>query len=437
MAEQSETENGDGAGVWGSAYPPSINAGIPKLGELPAGWSRLRMKDLLDVIERPVKLVDSKSYQLVTAKRSRGGIVSRGTLRGDEIKVKQQFEVRSGDFILSNRQIAHGGCGIVPPELDGAVVSGEYTVLHPKPMLDLRFLHYLSHSAYFQQICFHSGVGVHVEKLVFRLHDWLNWQIDIPPLREQQRIAEMLADFDSAIEATDALSKAKQDRKRALIDATFPQLPQSRGYRKVRFKRLGEFVRGVTYNPNGDLCAEGTGVGICGATQIQDGRLLSDGKLVWVNPQVVADKQRLQSGDFAIATSNGSKALVGKAAEIKAVDRPLAVGGFSALLRPKGDTERQLARHLFQSSRYKRFLHIQLSGSSIGNLYTSALEEAEFDVPLAKLEPSLCLLDELGEEIELLTDKSNTLRQQQRGLMQKLLSGDPKHRCLTKEEVAV
>ena len=109
MAEQSETENGDGAGVWGSAYPPSINAGIPKLGELPAGWSRLRMKDLLDVIERPVKLVDSKSYQLVTAKRSRGGIVSRGTLRGDEIKVKQQFEVRSGDFILSNRQIAHGG----------------------------------------------------------------------------------------------------------------------------------------------------------------------------------------------------------------------------------------------------------------------------------------------------------------------------------------
>lgn len=422
MADLSEDDDGDEAVVWGSAYPPSINAGIPKLGELPAGWSRLRMKDMLDVIERPVKLDDSKSYQLVTAKRSRGGIVSRGTLRGDEIKVKQQFEVRAGDFILSNRQIAHGGCGIVPPELDGAIVSGEYTVLHPKKLLDLRFLHYLSHSAHFQQICFHSGVGVHVEKLVFRLHDWLNWQIDIPPIKKQQWIADILADFDQAIGATDALVETKTMRKRALTDATFPQLPQPIGYRRIKFGNLGMFVRGVTYDPNEDICADGKGIGICGATQIQDGRLLSNGKLVWVHSNIVSTSQRLKSGDFAIATSNGSKALVGKAAEIKAVDRPLAVGGFSALLRPKGEPEGQMARHLFQSTRYKRFLHIQLSGSSIGNLYTSALEEAEFDIPLTRLEPSLDLLDALGEEIEILTDKSIALRQQQRGLMQQLLS---------------
>ena len=229
MADLSEDEDGEEAVVWGSAYPPSINAGIPKLGALPAGWSRLRMKDMLDVIERPVKLDDSKCYRLVTAKRSRGGIVSRGTLRGDEIKVKQQFEVRAGDFILSNRQIAHGGCGIVPPELDGAVVSGEYTVLHPKPLLNLRFLHYLSHSAHFQQICFHSGVGVHVEKLVFRLHDWLNWQFDIPSLPEQRRIAEILSDFDRAIDATNVLVETKQRRKRALMQRIFATSSEQSG----------------------------------------------------------------------------------------------------------------------------------------------------------------------------------------------------------------
>jgi type I restriction enzyme, S subunit len=217
MADLIEDDDGEEAVVWGSAYPPSINAGIPKLGELPAGWSRLRMKDMLDVIERPVKLVDSKSYQLVTAKRSRGGIVSRGMLRGDEIKVKQQFEVRAGDFILSNRQIAHGGCGIVPPELDGAIVSGEYTVLDPKPVLDLKFLHYLSHSAYFQQICFHSGVGVHVEKLVFRLHDWLNWQIDVPTLAEQLRIVTIFEDIDRDISSTTALIDAITCKKRSIM----------------------------------------------------------------------------------------------------------------------------------------------------------------------------------------------------------------------------
>ncbi|MFB0611981.1 restriction endonuclease subunit S [Aurantiacibacter poecillastricola] len=364
------------------------------------------------------------------------GLVRRDSIdrkTDSELEDGAHLRVRPGDIAYNMMRMWQGASGLATED---GIVSPAYVVVRPKKTIDPLFASYWFKSERMIYLFWAYSYGLTNDRLRLYAKDFTQIPVELPALPEQRWIAEVLADFDSAIEATDALSKAKQDRKRALIDATFPQLPQSRGYRKVTFKRLGEFVRGVTYNPNGDICAEGTGVGICGATQIQDGRLLSEGKLVWVDPRVVAEKQRLQSGDFAIATSNGSKALVGKAAEIKAVDRPLAVGGFSALLRPKGGMERQLARHLFQSSRYKRFLHIQLSGSSIGNLYTSALEEAEFDVPLAKLEPSLCLLDELGEEIDLLTDKSNTLRQQQRGLMQKLLSGDAKQRRMTMEEVA-
>ncbi|KRR06570.1 hypothetical protein [Bradyrhizobium valentinum] len=168
-----------------SAYPPSIQAGIPKLGLTPKGWTRFPLGDLLRKVERPAKLVDDETYQLVTAKRSRGGIVARETLSGNQIRTKTQFYVEAGDFLISNRQISHGACGIVPAILNRAVVSNEYTAFHTSDALDPRFLNTLSHSVYFQQTCFHSSVGVHVEKLVFRLENWLDWEFDIPPLQSE------------------------------------------------------------------------------------------------------------------------------------------------------------------------------------------------------------------------------------------------------------
>jgi hypothetical protein len=81
-----------------SSYPASVQPGIPKLVPLPSGWSRARYGDLLYEVQRPVKLNDNQEYQLVTAKRSRGGIIARQRLRGEQIKTPTQFFIRTGDF---------------------------------------------------------------------------------------------------------------------------------------------------------------------------------------------------------------------------------------------------------------------------------------------------------------------------------------------------
>jgi type I restriction enzyme S subunit len=436
MAEQSEHGDGDEAVVWGSAYPPSINAGIPKLGELPAGWSRLRMKDMLEVIERPVKLVDDQTYQLVTAKRSRGGIVSRGTLRGDEIRVKQQFEVRAGDFILSNRQIAHGGCGIVPPELDGAVVSGEYTVLHPKPMLDLRFLHYLSHSAYFQQICFHSGVGVHVEKLVFRLHDWLNWQIDVPPFFEQRRIAEVLADFDNAIEATDALVAAKQRQKRRLINQIFApsidlNLPIPRGWSRVRCDELARVVGGSTPDTTKSVYWGGD-IPWCTPTDLTNlpSRYISKTARNLTQAGVSACSTSILPAKSIVLCSRAS---VGESA-INTV--PMCTNqGFQSLV-PKQQSDLYYLFYLMRGC--QRRLARFSAGSTFLEFPGRELAQMPIVVPpSAEREKVGRMFAALDDEIDLMSAGILALGDQRRGLMQKLLSGDSKHHRLTMEDAAV
>ena len=79
----------------------------------------------------------------------------------------------------------------------------------------------VSHSMYFQQTCFHSSIGVHVEKLVFRLGDWLGWEFDIPPIPEQLRIVAVLDAWDRAIERTERLLLAETKRQSKILAFLF------------------------------------------------------------------------------------------------------------------------------------------------------------------------------------------------------------------------
>lgn len=200
-----------------SAYPKSVQSGLPRLGTCPPGWTRGPLSAHLIEELRPLNMAEDEVYDLVTVKRSRGGVILRERLKGSEIAVKSQFRVKAGDFLISKRQIVHGACGIVPPELDGAIVSNEYSVLRARPTLELNFLNCLAHSIYFQQTCFHSSIGVHVEKMIFKLDEWMKWNFDLPPLREQRRIVEIFHNLDRAIETVDSLVKCNRSLKEALV----------------------------------------------------------------------------------------------------------------------------------------------------------------------------------------------------------------------------
>lgn len=204
-------------------YPRSVQPGIPRLSAAPEGWSTRRFGELLKVVQRPVRMTDDGEYDLVTVKRSRGGIESRGRFRGKDISVKSQFALEGGDFLISKRQIVHGACAVVPEEFAGSIVSNEYSVLRCKPELDLGFLKYLSHSVYFQQTCFHSSIGVHVEKMIFKLEDWLKFRVNVPPLEEQKRIAAGFEAVDAKLAALREKADGLRQFKTGLMQRLFSQ----------------------------------------------------------------------------------------------------------------------------------------------------------------------------------------------------------------------
>jgi type I restriction enzyme S subunit len=351
---------------------------------------------------------------------------------GRDILTKTQFYIKPGDFLISKRQIIHGACGVVPPELDGALVSNEYATLRVREGLLLRFLDYLSHTVYFQQTCFQSSVGVDVEKMIFSLRGWLKYRVYLPPFEEQQRIVDILSTWDEAITLTEQLIEAKQRRKKALMQQLltgrrrFNEF-EGQPWEITRLGDLGRCIRGVSYRPREDLEAQDTDdtVRLLRANNIAEQRINLD-DVQYVVSTRCKDEQYLRQGDIAICMSSGSKQLVGKAAMFRVRDPfEYTVGAFCSIYRTRAGIHSGFVNQLFQSEQYRRELHSLSAGSSINNLKPGDIESIHFYAPSNPLERAriAAILNTCDDEIALLTGKVATLQRQKKGLMQQLLTG--------------
>lgn len=115
--------------------------------------------------------------------------------------------------------------------------------------------------------------------------------------------------------------------------------------------------------------------------------------------------------------SNGSKLLVGKAAEFKlSLYNRLSVGSFCAIYRSNGSHFKEFIRYLFQSNLYRQQISLMLSGSNINNLKPSDIENLTFNiknnVELNSVLKNLTDLDSIEQQLEQQIALSQQMKQE-------------------------
>jgi type I restriction enzyme S subunit len=151
------------------------------------GWQPVPLGRLLRRVKEEITLGDDSTYKEVTVRLWNKGVVLRGEKQGSEIKTNR-FRVRAGQLIMSRIDVRNGAIGIVPPELDGAVVSGEFWAydVH-KDQLDSKFLALYVSTPIFLDAANRTSSGT-THRIRAEEQNLLNIKIPIPPLPEQQRI---------------------------------------------------------------------------------------------------------------------------------------------------------------------------------------------------------------------------------------------------------
>lgn len=154
--------------------------------------SKVPLNDLLKRSREPVAIDPTAEYTELTVKLWGKGLVSRGKALGSDIGAAR-YAAREGQIVLSKIDARHGAIGVVPPELDGAIVSNDF------PCFDIRdpqrvcadYLRWLTKSSHFVGLCKKASEGT-TNRVRIKEKRFLNQKIALPLSTDQQAIAARL-----------------------------------------------------------------------------------------------------------------------------------------------------------------------------------------------------------------------------------------------------
>jgi len=251
-----------------------------------------------------------------------------------------------------------------------------------------------------------------------RWRDVANYEFLLPPKDQQAQLAKLLWAMDEVIEKEKEVLRSVEQSYLVKIEKEL----LNKNSEKTYFKDLGKIIRGVGYKPNDllDSYTNDTCV-ILRSNNIFESKINYDDIKI-LNLQKVKPFQILNTGDFAICMSNGSKDLVGKSAIYFDEGKNVSIGSFCAGFRPKNNLSQRIVQHLFASNSYRYGIKRILSGSAINNLKPSDIESLFLRIEEDKTKVDILLneLDSLVKNISILEAKISVSKVLQKSIINQI-----------------
>lgn len=246
--------------------------------------------------------------------------------------------------------------------------------------------------------------------------------VPLPPLSEQEKIAEILSTWDKAIEKQIQLIQKLELRKKGLMQQLLTgkkRLPGFTGeWKKVKFSSLIDKIsNGYTYDVN-----SGGNIPITRIETISKGFIdyMRVGYTQYVD---TLENYRLLKGDILFSHIN-SIIHIGKVAIYKG-EKELYHGMNLLLIRAKQTMNKNYLYYFLSSSiarkKVRSFAKQAVNQASVN---TEELKKWILNIPSLQEQTAIAnILSSCDEEIRLAQDKLAAMKEQKKGLMQVLLTG--------------
>lgn len=389
-------------------------------------WNEIKISDAITESKRPIHMKDDDQYQLLTVKRRNEGIVSRGLFCGKNILVKNYYQVKQGDYIISKRQIVHGANGIVSAELDGAIVSNEYMVLSNSDVLLMDYLALYSMTKKMYHKFYISSYGVDIEKMFFNIDDWKKKTIYVPCLEEQKKIVMFLHTIDVVIDKQKAIVALWEKRKKGVMQKLFSQEIRFKANDGSQFpeweeKKISECTKFVKDGTHGTHKNVSNSHPLLSAKDIfdnvvhipNDSRLISD-----EDYNKIFSKYNLQVGDVLI-TIVGT---LGRTALVTDVCKHVAFQRSVGIMRPdKNIIDSSYLKTVCDVAYFQNQLEIKKNKGAQAGVYLGTLSDIAIPVPcLVEQKKIADCLSALDDVIDNYKETLNAWKELKKGLLQQM-----------------
>ncbi|MEH2360797.1 restriction endonuclease subunit S [Nostoc sp.] len=161
-------------------------------------YKSVKVSEFLHRVKDPVQLQPEQEYSLVTIKVHHKGVVLRNKTKGKLIGSKM-YRISKGQFILSGIDARNGAFGIVPDELDGAIVTNDFWYFDiDETKVKRDFFYWLTNTPIFLNACIKSSQGV-TQRIRLQTKLFFDFEFRFPPLEEQENFLKRIQHADQGL----------------------------------------------------------------------------------------------------------------------------------------------------------------------------------------------------------------------------------------------
>jgi type I restriction enzyme S subunit len=195
-----------------------------------SGWPAVSLGEVLTKSEEWVQLHPDQRYKEVTVRLWGNGAVLRREVLAAEIASSSRLRVHANQFIISRIDARNGASGLIPPDLEGAIVSNDFPVFTlDEEKIEPKFLGWLSKTRNFIDLCRAASEGT-TNRVRLKEDRFLQTAIPLPPLAEQRRLVERIDALAARIEEARRIRNETIDETSALtksaLRSIFTDLPE-------------------------------------------------------------------------------------------------------------------------------------------------------------------------------------------------------------------
>lgn len=188
-----------------------------------------------------VKIQDGVKYKRATIRVNGNGISLRDELDGRDIGTKNQFLIKTDQFLLSKIDARNGAFGVVPPELNNGVITGNFWTFDVDyANVNPHYLTLLMGTKRFQELSQTASVGT-TNRNYLQEAAFLNFEIPFPTLEQQGRIVN---DYNEKIERAKELEREAEELEEGIEEYLFEKLGIEKDIKQLKNKGLQFFCFG-------------------------------------------------------------------------------------------------------------------------------------------------------------------------------------------------
>jgi type I restriction enzyme S subunit len=206
-------------------------------------WKNYKIGDFLTRIKEPVKIKAQEEYTLVTIRMYHNGVAKRSHVKGSAIKSPTLYKVRAGQFILSGIDARNRAFGIVPEELEGAVVTNDFwTHDIDTSIIDISFFYWFTTTPQFYEACIKASEGT-TNRQRLQADKFYSFDVPLPSIDEQQEWVERISSIQNKHEQLDKELYQQQNYLQLLRQTILQEAVQGKLTKQASFPSKGEMSR--------------------------------------------------------------------------------------------------------------------------------------------------------------------------------------------------